>query len=98
MTLEKKLKFGGKWVQVHKVSLKVPHELFASGVLPFHLELKTGDSGITGGLDNFSIVAHYPCDSSGSGLTPPVSLDQQCVGFTGSWSGDPHMRTFNGLK
>lgn len=27
-----------------------------------------------------------------------VPLPQQCVGHVASWSGDPHMRTFDGLK
>jgi len=28
----------------------------------------------------------------------PVSLPQTCLGYVGSWSGDPHFRTFDGLK
>ena len=29
---------------------------------------------------------------------PPVDLPLKCVGWAASWSGDPHMRTFDGLK
>ncbi|CAB9526146.1 sushi domain containing 2 [Seminavis robusta] len=29
---------------------------------------------------------------------PPVNLPQKCVGYVGKWSGDPHMKTFDGLK
>jgi hypothetical protein len=28
----------------------------------------------------------------------PVTLPQKCIGYSASWSGDPHMRTFDGLK
>lgn len=30
--------------------------------------------------------------------TTPVPLPVKCVGFSGSWSGDPHFKTFDGLK
>lgn len=33
-----------------------------------------------------------------SAPSPPVTLPQKCVGYVASWSGDPHMRTFDALK
>jgi von Willebrand factor type D domain len=29
---------------------------------------------------------------------PPVSLPQKCIGYVATWSGDPHMNTFDGLS
>lgn len=67
----------------------------------FEFELATSIDKASGGFDDFRIVAHYPCEGDPEEKEfkdTKLSLPQKCAGYKGSWKGDPHIMTFDGLK
>ncbi|CAB9498350.1 Inherit from bactNOG: hemolysin-type calcium-binding region [Seminavis robusta] len=87
----------------HKVRMRIPPNQYADGKLVFEFEVEMSISmdKASGGLDNFRIVAHYPCDGDPEEKdvnTTELSLPLKGAGYKGSWKGDPHIMTFDGLK
>ena len=103
VTESKDIALGGSKDQVHKVTIRVPPNQFSGGKLVFEFELEMSGSinEASGGLDNFRIIAHFPCkgDLENKELNDNrISLPRKCAGYKASWKGDPHMVTFDGLK
>jgi hypothetical protein len=101
---------GSKTDQMHKVTLKVPQELFSSGVLDFQLEvIMSGDKeNESAGFDDFRITAYGkscvipepdPALAPPKQLPPvPEVLPVVCEENAAILWGDPHITTFDGLK
>jgi von Willebrand factor type D domain len=103
MTKSEDIILGGGKDQVHKVMLKVPPSQYRGGKLAFEFEvaMNTPMEQASGGLDNFRIIAHFPCQGDPEEKVfndTRMALPRTCAGYKASWNGDPHMSTFDGLK